>query len=393
MFIDRFGLVLSQELVKKRQLEAVQLYTIAKHLESLRQSVLSGPRAMFVTLWLSLVTAAPTIASDTSSFDYLMSNKFDATRVQSLHLFSAPDNLFFDNGFAPQTSTQDFHEQSELFEAHYSDAARITAERILTKMWVKTSSDPVTMATDIQELAAYIAQQPHAYELLTSLEKQPLRMRYRANDFSTQVRGDHFSVRSVTIHFDPNSAAVLGVSDHCRLDVSHCVASPADAFLHELLHAYHIHPFQYPKEYDRELINKYKINLQGNDTLNLFEAYVEFIAILINSFIYDYTFKTTNALQKELLQQTHTVKQLRMYKPYSESTNVFSYVFLKAHLIKNKDQLLSKVKDDHYNINDIDLIVPKNRMSLKNTKKKSFSSRITLNIMDIFKTYLKLAQP
>lgn len=163
--------------------------------------------------------------------------------------------------------------------------------------------------------------------------------------------------------------------------------------LHELLHAYHIHPFQYPKEYDRELINKYKINLQGNDTLNLFEAYVEFIAILINSFIYDYTFKTTNALQKELLQQSHTVKQLRMYKPYSESTNVFSYVFLKAHLIKNKDQLLSKVKDDHYNMNDIDLIVPKNRMSLKNTKKKSFSSRITLNITDIFKTYLKLAQP
>jgi hypothetical protein len=219
------------------------LYTIAKHLEGLRQSVLSRPRAMFVTLWLSLVAGAPTIASDTSSFDYLMSNKFDATRVQSLHLFSAPDNLFFDNGFAPQTSTQAFHEQSEqseqseLFEAHYSDAARSTAEKILTKMWVKTSSDPLSMAANIQELAAYISKQPHAYELLTSLEKQPLRIRYRANDFSTQVRGDHFSVRSVTIHFDPNSAAVLGVSDHCQLDVSHCVASPADAFLHELLHA------------------------------------------------------------------------------------------------------------------------------------------------------------
>lgn len=163
--------------------------------------------------------------------------------------------------------------------------------------------------------------------------------------------------------------------------------------LHELLHAYHIHSIQYPKEYDEKLINKYKINLQGNDTLNLFEAYVEFIAILINSFIYDYTFKTTNALQKELLQQTYTVKQLRMYKPYSESTNVFSYVFLKAHLIKNKDDILNKVKHDNYNMNDINLIIPKNRMSLKNTKKKSFSSRITLNIMDIFKTYLKLAQP
>lgn len=213
------------------------MYAIAKHLKALRHSVLSRPRDMFVTLWLSLVAAAPSIASDASSFDYLMSNKFDATRVQSLHLFRTPDNLFFDNGYAPQTLSQALHEQSELFEAHYSDAARSTAEKILTKMWIKTSSDPVTMAADIQELAAYIAQQPHAYELLKSLEKQPLRMRYRANNFSTQVRGDHFSVRSVTIHFDPNSAAVLGVSEHCQLDVSHCVASPADAFLHELLHA------------------------------------------------------------------------------------------------------------------------------------------------------------
>lgn len=163
--------------------------------------------------------------------------------------------------------------------------------------------------------------------------------------------------------------------------------------LHELLHAYHIHPLQYSKEYDEQLINKYKVNLQGNETLNLFESYVEFLAILINSFIYDYTFRTTNALQKELLQQTYTVKQLKKYKPYSESTNVFSYVFLKAHLLKNKDQLLSKLKHDNYNINNIDLIIPKNRMSLKTTKKKSFSSRITLNVMDIFKTYLKLAQP
>lgn len=213
------------------------MYTIAKHLKGLPQSVRLCSRAMFVTLWLSLVAGSPSIASDASSFDYLMSNKFDATRVQSLHLFSAPDDLFFDNGYAPQKLSQAFQEQSELLEANHSDAARSTAEKILAKMWIKTSSDPVSMATDIQELAAYIAQQPHAYELLTSLESQPLRMRYRANDFSTQVRGDHFSVRSVTIHFDPNSAAVLGVSDHCRLDVSHCVASPADAFLHELLHA------------------------------------------------------------------------------------------------------------------------------------------------------------
>ncbi len=74
---------------------------------------------MFVTLWLSLVTAAPTIASDTSSFDYLMSNKFDATRVQSLHLFSAHRIIYFLTMVTPRKhSSQAFHEQSELLEAN-----------------------------------------------------------------------------------------------------------------------------------------------------------------------------------------------------------------------------------------------------------------------------------
>jgi hypothetical protein len=161
--------------------------------------------------------------------------------------------------------------------------------------------------------------------------------------------------------------------------------------LHELLHAYHIHPFQYPKKFDEKLINKYKINLHEVETLNIFEAYVEFIAILINSFIYEYKFKTTNALQKEILQQFHTVKQLQMYKPYSESTNIFAYVFLKTYLIMNMNDVLNKTKDDDYCIHDIDTIFPQKRMRFKNTKKQSFTSRITLNVMDIFKTYLKLA--
>ena len=111
---------------------------------------------------------------------------------------------------------------------------------------------------------------------------------------------------------------------------------------------YHIHPFQYPKKFDEKLINKYKINLHEVETLNIFEAYVEFIAILINSFIYEYKFKTTNALQKEILQQFHTVKQLQMYKPYSESTNIFAYVFLKTYFIMNMNDVLNKTKDDDY---------------------------------------------
>jgi hypothetical protein len=57
----------------------------------------------------------------------------------------------------------------------------------------------------------------------------------------------------------------------------------------------------------------------------------------------------------------------------------------------NMNDVLNKTKDDDYCIHDIDTIFPQKRMRFKNTKKKSFTSRITLNVMDIFKTYLKLA--
>lgn len=160
--------------------------------------------------------------------------------------------------------------------------------------------------------------------------------------------------------------------------------------LHELLHAYQIHPCHYPKIYDKELIKKYKINLRNVETLNIFESYVEFIAILINSIVYDHKFKTKNALEKETVQQIETAKQLKMYKPYSESTNVFAYVFLKTNLINHMDRILNETKTLHYCIEDIRIIMPEKRMVLKKTKKKTFSSRITLNVMDIFKTYLKL---
>ncbi len=93
------------------------------------------------------------------------------------------------------------------------------------------------MPSDIEQLAAYIARLPDAYALLASLEKQPLRLRYRAGNFSTKVSGNHFYVRSVTINFDPRSAAVLRSGAHCSTNIARCVASPADAFLHELLHA------------------------------------------------------------------------------------------------------------------------------------------------------------
>ena len=161
--------------------------------------------------------------------------------------------------------------------------------------------------------------------------------------------------------------------------------------VHELIHIYNIHPTSYSNEIDDELIKEYNLILRDIPSLNIFEAYVEFLAILLNAFMYDRMFKTNNSIRKEYDHQLYTVNQLNNYKPYSQSTNVFSYVYLKTHLMNHMDNILERTKDDNFTIKDVSLIVPKTRMAFKR-KKYKFSSRIRLNFLDIFKTYLKLHQ-
>ena len=162
--------------------------------------------------------------------------------------------------------------------------------------------------------------------------------------------------------------------------------------VHELLHAYHIHPFSYPKEIDTILIKKYNIELRNKESLNVFEAYVECMAIILNSLLFDEMFKTKNTLEKEIAHQIYTVNQLNKYKPYSQSTNVFAYVYLKTYLLCHIDSILKNMEDTHYCIYDTSMIIPEKRMIFKKINKNKFNSTITLNKMDIFKTYLKLVQ-
>lgn len=108
---------------------------------------------------------------------------------------------------------------------------------ILTKKWQRSRKDPASLAEDIEELARYIATQPEAMALLKSLAKQPVFLHYRKGQFSSNVKGTPFAVRSVRIYFDPRSAAKLIASPQCDADPAHCAIAPADALIHELLHA------------------------------------------------------------------------------------------------------------------------------------------------------------
>lgn len=170
-----------------------------------------------------------------------------ATVVRPLGLFSPSSDYFSTPGFNRVVkSAVDNHIAHDL-EANLLDELAAPESyslekynqvlTILEKKWSKRKNDPGYLAEDFKQMARYIAARPHAYELLQSVSRQPWTLHYQAGEFRSDVRGSAFSVSSVKIYFDSRSAAILKAHQLCVSDAGHCMASPVDALLHELLHA------------------------------------------------------------------------------------------------------------------------------------------------------------
>ncbi len=95
--------------------------------------------------------------------------------------------------------------------------------------------DPDYVKTDLDRIAAYYSRFPEAVQLLSSLEGKAWRLRYGKGAWVTKAIGTRVSVTQATIVFDPRMAAQLRFNKTCS-GSRRCVASPADALLHELLH-------------------------------------------------------------------------------------------------------------------------------------------------------------
>ena len=150
---------------------------------------------------------------------------------------------------------------------------------------------------------------------------------------------------------------------------------------HEMLHVMGVHLHTYPKEYDDYLKNTYNITSEQNGgTLNIFEGYVEFIALFLNTFIYSYckTFTTDDGISREFYKELNEnmeieknntlriVKKLlkdreailnkkmneknkeimgwEFKKAFKENTNVFSYQIIKWILLSNWKNTLLRIK-------------------------------------------------
>ena len=134
---------------------------------------------------------------------------------------------------------------------------------------------------------------------------------------------------------------------------------------HEIIHVMGMHPTNYPREYDDHLKDRYNIqSLQSHGSLNIFEGYVEFLSLFLNTFIYTYNategrrereseFKRVfeKAMQTErtnclrlmhqishdlgiaTVRENTSTSRWMFEKILKENTNVFSYYFIKTALL------------------------------------------------------------
>jgi hypothetical protein len=164
---------------------------------------------------------------------------------------------------------------AEVLAAYSQKQATLTSDKIqidkiagfLSAAYQAEPGDPAHIADDLATIADYYAHYPQVIDLLSELSGHKLVLKYRRNTWLAQAWGSQFTVDSVTIYFDTRLGAQLLNDPGCDSSPA-CSISPADALLHELLHAklmlldsQHfidgggMAQTLYPFEHEREVIN------------------------------------------------------------------------------------------------------------------------------------------
>jgi len=108
---------------------------------------------------------------------------------------------------------------------------------ILDAHYVRKPSDPKYIRDDLKQIANYYSEFPDVIALLNPLRNKNWELSYDAENWDTVGIGTTLEVDKAVIHFNTRAAAQLLLNRKCR-DNPVCIASPADALLHELLHTH-----------------------------------------------------------------------------------------------------------------------------------------------------------
>lgn len=108
---------------------------------------------------------------------------------------------------------------------------------ILNNRYKKQKTDPEYIIDDLKEIANYYSDFSESISLIQALENKNWELSFDEHNWVTTGSGNMMQVNKAVIHFNTRSAAQLRLNNGCA-DNPICIASPADALLHELLHAH-----------------------------------------------------------------------------------------------------------------------------------------------------------
>ncbi|MBI3562179.1 MAG: hypothetical protein HY080_10760 [Gammaproteobacteria bacterium] len=108
---------------------------------------------------------------------------------------------------------------------------------ILQRHYKPQDNDPIYISDDLKVIANYYSDFPEVVAMLNRLADKNWQLVFDENNWVTVASGNIFQVDTAVVHFNTRSAAQLRLNNGCAHNPM-CIASPADALLHELLHTH-----------------------------------------------------------------------------------------------------------------------------------------------------------
>ena len=108
---------------------------------------------------------------------------------------------------------------------------------ILNTRYQQDDNAPAYISNDLKKIAKYFSKYPEVVSLLNAIKDKNWTLTFDKDNWTTIASGNMFEIEKAEIHFNTRSAAQLRLNDSCK-DNPVCIASPADALLHELLHVH-----------------------------------------------------------------------------------------------------------------------------------------------------------
>jgi hypothetical protein len=185
--------------------------------------------------WVPIALFTASLLFETSVFadgevedkDITAESKFQNIELQLISRNIIPKEIHYSRNKISKPR-QKIHLQSEAAQFIFNQ---------LSERYKKQETDPVYLVSDLKEIANYYSGFPQTVKLIKALKDKNWSLSFDENDWVTTGSGSMLQVDKAVIHFNTRSAAQLRLNNGCKGNPV-CVASPADALLHELLHVY-----------------------------------------------------------------------------------------------------------------------------------------------------------